>query len=164
MTLTQFSIRAMQVLGAIAVQRYCSRHRISDRALDFFVEHLWRLASASSLPEWEKDGATLEITGLGDPLPKRIRDRISVQQAGELQQVCEAALEIGMSQLYSDPDPDGAERFLQSAARLAGFDLDAASIPPLFLEHAPGKSGWGTPVSKELLKKWREFARTEISR
>lgn len=154
----QLSLRAMQVLGAIAVEHYCSRFHIADPAISSFTGHLWLLATAKSLPAWETAGSTLEISGLGDPLPERITSRLSPDRADQLSRLCDFAREISGSQMWTAYQPDKARSRLAEALRISGLDKEWVRLAEVFAKHEGSANGWGDPVPQALLWEWKRAA------
>lgn len=154
----QLSLRAMQVLGAIAVDYYCSRFRISDPAISAFTGHLWLLATTKSLPAWETAGSTLEITGLGDRLPERITNRLSQERADELSQLCDFAREISASQMWTAFKPDEARSLLTETLRISELDKKLVRLAEVFAKHEGGSNSWVDPVPQALFEEWKRAA------
>ncbi|WMW80079.1 hypothetical protein RF679_15705 [Undibacterium cyanobacteriorum] len=122
-------------------------HHITYEALSLFCDHLESLASAVSLPHWEDQSTTLEITGLGDPLSE------SLCGDSKLLALVDAAREVSASQFWTAWKPEEVQNWLMRCALLAGLSPAVVLANAIRLQHA-GSDGWGTVVSKDDLSSW----------
>ena len=144
------SLRAMQILGAIGVEFYCSRNAPGDPELESYIRQLWDVARTEDLPGWSAD-----CTGLCDGLGARF----ATGKREHLRRLCNAAYEIAGSQMYSNYKPEQASRFLGEVGELAEVDLDSLALSDVFCRHAPGVDGWGDPVPQHVVQEWQKVAR-----
>jgi hypothetical protein len=143
------SLRAMQVLGAIGIEGYLSRNGIADPDLESYIWHLWEVTSTTDLPEWSAN-----CTRVCD----RLVARLASEKTEHLRHLCNAAYEIGASQMYTIYQPDRAAAFLRDVSRRSDVDLESPAASELFCRHAPGPDGWGQPVPQYLVHEWKEMA------
>src|SRR6267142_954397 len=147
--MTQPSLRAMQVLGAIGIEAYCVRNGINDPELESYIKHLWKIASTTHLPDWSR-----ECTRLCD----RLVARLASEEKEQLRHLCNAGYEIAESQMYTTYKPDRAARFLHEVSNLSEVDLESLAASELFCRHVAGPHGWGEPVPQSLVQEWKDLA------
>ncbi len=143
------SLRAMQVLGAIGIESYCTRNGIKDPEVYSFIRHLWKIVDVSDLPAWSG-----ECTRLCD----RLIARLAAEGQGHLRHLCNAGYEITASQMYTIYRPERVARDLHDVSDLSKCDLESLAASDLFCRHDRGSSGWGEPVPESLVYEWKELA------
>jgi len=153
------SIRSMQALGALAVQTYCSRNSINHPSIDAFIEHLWSVVDSPDLIEWERQGATLDLSGWGDPLPEALAEKLTDEEGETLQRLCDNACEISLSHMYGATNRVEAEEFLRTVATIAQFDILRSPLLPVVSELSPATGDWGEPLTQEMKQEWQEVAK-----
>jgi len=146
---TETSLRAMQVLGAIGIEAYVSDNGVVDPELESYIWHLWEITSTTNLPRWSGD-----CTRVCD----RLVARLASENSEHLRHLCNAAYEIGATQMSTIYKPDKAAAYLRDVSRLSKVDLESLAKSELFCRHAPGPDGWGEPVAQNLVHEWKEVA------
>ena len=96
--------------------------------------------SAQDIPRWESFGTTLEVSGLGDPLP------IELAKNPSLADLVDSVREITASQMYGAWEPMVVTKFLEKSIEIAGLE-DVVSRWPGLLTYDAGTDGWGQPAS-----------------
>jgi len=117
-----------------------------------YCEFLEELCIVEWADEWDERGRSLEISGLGDPLPTPLDD------IAYLAELIEEAREVASSQLYTRWQPRVAAAHLLRCMQLSGLGLET-DIVSAALDHDPGPNGWGHPVPPEELERWRSNMR-----
>ncbi|WP_428643526.1 hypothetical protein, partial [Roseibium sp.] len=98
------------------------------------------------LPEWEQIGASLEVSGRGEPLPHAVSEHHPANICETLCRLTELCVEVGLVDMYGalTRQPD---RFLDACLTL----LEEHRIEPPGLEPlvslTDNTNGWGEPVS-----------------
>ncbi len=144
----QLSIRAASWIGAQCLRKFCREHLVSDPRIFEFCDSIEEVATTEDLPAWERRGAKLEVSGLGDPLPS------DLEAITGLQALVQSVHEIAASQMYAAWRPAQVERFLGEAIRLSGLDLARDVNLQALGGHDPGREGWGQPVTTDILATW----------
>lgn len=151
----QLSIRALQVAGVIYLREYCRVLSIDDPAIDSFISHAASLAVSVDLPTWEQKFHKLEITGLGDPLPKRLTTPLPIESVKVLLDLIECVAEIGVSQMYGATKLDESEAFLRRAEEIAtGVGVSQIQYSRFEEDSMPAGDPWGKVVTPVILEKW----------
>jgi hypothetical protein len=145
------TIRAAQVIAAIYFRNYCHINNISDPSVDEFVNHMFSVATAKSLPDWEQIGTNLELTGRGDPLPQNLKNNLNEQGAKMLDKLSQDVRDIGLSQMYAATNMKMVYKYLKNVEKIARKSGIKKIEYKLF---ETGQEGWGEPVSQETLNKW----------
>ena len=143
----QPSVRAASWCAAQCVRHFAQQRGLRVPALVSFCAHLERLASAVSVPAWDAEASSLEITGLGDPLPPELAE------VPALAQLVEAAREVSASQIFGAWEPEVVARFLGESALAAGLEPALVLSRACQLQAADAQ-GWGPPVSEQDLARW----------
>ncbi|NTX49337.1 hypothetical protein HT749_38800 [Burkholderia cepacia] len=91
---------AMQVYASSCLRRYCDAKGVSHAAIDALLAHLDAVAGARSLPEWERQGALLELNGRGEPVPVAIESALPDGELQTFAALVEAVVEVGIVDLY----------------------------------------------------------------
>ncbi|MCX6952388.1 MAG: hypothetical protein NTV51_09515 [Verrucomicrobia bacterium] len=154
-----FSIRSQQAIGAALVEKFCFDYCISSPAVSVFVDQLWKVAIAKDLPAWETEGALIEITGRGDPLPEELVAQLGGEISAKLMLICDSATEISLSQMYGAYQPDESFRFLSRTAIATGVSLATFETAEVLRQHKPGPNGWGVAISLAELAQWQREVR-----
>lgn len=143
----QASIRSATWCAARCVRHYAAQQSLEHVALTAFCTHLEQLASADSVPEWNRQANGLVITGLGDPLPRELA------QVPRLHSLLEAAREVSASQMFGQWQPEEVRRFLTECAVMAGLDPVFVHSRAIQLQQAD-HCGWGPVVSVDQVARW----------
>lgn len=147
------SLRAKTAIGVFCFELYCDKNNIKNKDIDLFNVQMLRLLEADNIPKWDRDCNQIEITGMGDPLPKEIIEKYPLF-ADNILIITENIREITASQMYGGYTPKGAIQFLKKAIEYCEIDLDKFIDVKIFKEHKPGLDGWGNPLDIGLIEKW----------
>jgi hypothetical protein len=150
--LSKCSVPAATWIAAQCVRKFARDRSIQDTRLDAYCEFLEELCVVEWADEWDEHGRSLEVSGMGDPLPAPL-DGIA-----DLAELIEEAREVASSQLYTRWQPKVAAAHLLRCMRLSGLKL-GTDVSSAALDHDPGRNGWGDPVSPEELDRWRSSMR-----
>lgn len=145
---SKLSIRAATWLGSQCLKQYCLENNIVDERISQVCKYLEALATETDVPAWDELGNTLEITGLGDPMPTEYASN------KQLEEIISCVREISASQIYGAWRPEYTGKFLGRAMYLAGLKLTNQTFE-LLTSHKPLVHGWGDPVSEATLGLWQ---------
>lgn len=145
---SKLSIRAATWLGSQCLNQYCLENNIVDDRINHLCKYLAVLATETDVPAWDELGNTLEITGLGDPMPMEYTSN------KELEEIISCVREISACQIYGAWKPEYTANFLGRAMCLAGLKLTNQTFE-LLISHKPLEHGWGDPVSEVTLGLWQ---------
>ncbi len=133
------NIRVASWLGAECLSHYAADRGIDDRELSEFCDYIQLLIDADDVGEWDAKGASLQITGLGDPLPVHL-------DSGELHRLVGVVREISASQIYGRYNPEEVRSFLTDAVRISNIDLSHYNLQAM--REIEPSDGWGSPISE----------------
>ena len=162
MTFASLSIRAAQCLAAGMVESFSERAGYRFPALDQFIDYLWSVASSLDLAEWDRRGAALAITGLGDSLPDEITRDLEDGAKGRLARICDLAREISASQIYAAWEPSKVKALLVSLGSEMDQQILDRPVVEIFDSHSPHNDGWGSPVDEVTVERWRRLVKKEL--
>jgi hypothetical protein len=100
----ELSWEQKQTLAAKCFKNYCEKYNIRDETINKLLEHLYSMGKYkneyNNLSIWERNGAKLELSGRGDPLPEKLEDKISKDKINEFNKILEYTVEVGMCDMY----------------------------------------------------------------
>jgi len=132
------SIRAASVVAGDCVEFFCKRRGITDARLVNFCNYLRGVASAEDLVAWASLTDSLEIRGLGDPLPTPLDSVVGLQDL-----LCEAH-EVTASQMYAAWTPENVFSHLVRVIEMAGLPVTQELQRAASMQRPDGH-GWGPP-------------------
>ena len=106
------TIRQLQFNGGVCVALFCKHFGIKHPFIDKFIVHQLNLLCAKNLPEWEGRGCRLNLSGLGDPLPKEIVTLLNGRNREPFKLLIEVSAEIGLIDMYGR-ESDQPSRFFK---------------------------------------------------
>ncbi len=149
---SRMNVRAMQAKGALCLAAYCAALDIRHPAIAELLSHLLDLQASEDLSSWEQKGASLDLTGRGDPVPGDLEAQIPPSLQREFTTLVEMVVEIGMSDIYAAPS-DSPARFLQKSAEiLERRGIEVPNVSDLLPAHhlqAVNEDHWGGPISED---------------
>lgn len=161
--LADLSVRELQAYGALCLAKYCDAGGLQHPAIKTLADHLVSLLVAEDLPAWEAAGATLQLSGRGDPAPDSVRAAVpSILWAG-FQRLVACAVEIGIVDIYGKSSGRPRDFAEQCAAVLAAHGVDPPDPSVVKGAARPLTSAWGDPVSAEEYQRIRELCRDMLS-
>ncbi len=96
----EFNVRQLQVCAALCLWQFCRNIGIKHRSISELILHLVQMSSATNLPAWEQKGATLVITGRGDPIPNDITTILNPSILVDFNSLLEYSVEVGIVDMY----------------------------------------------------------------
>lgn len=165
--LEDLSIRELQAMAALCLVQYCRAHRIRHPAIEELVEHLLRMLISNHLPNWEREGACLDLNGRGDPMPRTLEPMLLRDMVNQFDLLAHSVVEVGIVNVYGQTD-DQPLRFLEQCLSI----LEEANVEPPDLEDLfnaenghPENDRWGRPISSaeyervraRYLSIWQDF-------
>jgi len=146
-------------MGAICLSKFCAAQDIHHESIDDLLKQLWKIATAASIMEWDRERRKLELSGRGDPLPANIAKIIEEPLRSDFERLVNCVGMISDCNMFRDPVDRAESRALLSQAIeiVKAYGAD----PPdqaLFAKSSPGKRGWGRPIREELLREWKTLA------
>lgn len=141
------NVRVLQAFCSLCIKRYCEHFGINHPEITRLITHLFGVLEADYLPEWERRGASLTITGRGDSWPDIIKKVIPLENVDELDDLIQSCIEVGLVDLYgaSTNEPK------KIAGRCANVLSERGiSIPEIdfLVDRYPGEGHWGNPVDQ----------------
>jgi hypothetical protein len=94
------SIREMQAYGARCLFLFCANYGIIHTSIDKLIFHLASMLSATNLSEWDRHGASLDLTGRGDAIPNDLSMILPQCLKEDFHHLVDSVVEIGISDLY----------------------------------------------------------------
>ncbi|MCA9803983.1 MAG: hypothetical protein KC777_18565 [Cyanobacteria bacterium HKST-UBA02] len=128
------------------------------KEIDDFVEHCWKLATVSTPDEfvdWEQNGPELFRSGLGDPLPVELEDRLPATLKPTLPELLECVVEIGMCDAYGATTDDSRIYLQKVISILRKHDVPIPKLDPFTESSFEEMHGWGNPIKQEVIALWR---------
>ena len=140
--LNGLSIRKLQAIAALCLAQFCRAYNIRHPAIEELVEHLLRLLISNNLPNWDSEGAGLELAGRGDPMPTALEVIIPQPVAHSFRHFVEHAVEVGLVCMYGRTTDEPLKILEQTG-------VEAPDVDDLFKAESNDseKEGWGRPVS-----------------
>ncbi len=123
-----------------------------------FCAGLRELATTSDVVGWNEGMNSLELTGLGDPVPQSVAQELG-DALDRFEEMIQSAREISASQMFGDEDRGEAVRFFTATCRSAMVD---SRLPKIFAGSSVD-GFWGESVSDQLLSEWNKANRTMVS-
>jgi hypothetical protein len=140
-----FNIRQLQAYAAISMLSLCEKFKINHKEIDQLIFHLLAMLTAESLPEWERIGANLSVSGRGDPLPMAVENSIKGIDTVSFREIMESCVEIGIIDMYGE-STNQPRNFLEKCLRkITSHGVELPSPNALMKLHA-GTAPWGNPV------------------
>lgn len=157
----RLSKRVMQAYGAACIAKYCSVKSISSEHVVALIEHLISVLTASYLPDWERAGAQLALTGRGDPWPDDLMTRVPPSEIQTFHNLVECAVEIGLVDMYV-AETNGPEIFLgRVISILQSSSVEPPSMAELIALTSVNETGWGDPISNAEYRSVREWCMSQ---
>lgn len=150
-TMNSFNIRQMQMYAGLCLWQFCSHFKVKHPLIDQLLLHLMKLMTASDLPRWEQDGAFLDITGRGDPLPEEISLLLSPDNLHRFNALVENCVEVGLVDMYGAPT-DKPANFLQRVMDILSDSNVPLPSPDMLIKCNTGADVWGEPIGNRELK------------
>lgn len=150
MCIEHFSIRAKTFVAACALEKYCTASGIKNVAVDQFCSHMKSLATADNITSWDSEANQLEITGMGDPLPKTLGNE------SLLNEIAECVREISAVNIYGAYRPLETQTFFMRAMEICDFYISPEQLKS-FKEHSACSRGWGTALSEDEYIVWENL-------
>jgi hypothetical protein len=144
------------VVGAILLERFCAHHRIGHGSIDELVEHLWTLATAEDVPEWERHGAALALTGRGDVPPAGLREACPDVEWSVFVRLVENVVEIGIVDLYGQNTKRPRAHAKDVWQTATAYGIESADLRRI-QEEAWGARGYGDPLPRDLVASWQSL-------
>jgi hypothetical protein len=129
---TPLSTRELQACAALGIAAYAAHHRLYDARVEALLTHLITFLTEVDLPEWERRGAVLELSGRGDPVPPDLIAHLSVDARGAFSRAVDDAVEVGIGNLYGASTEDPWVHFDGLAKALTAAGVTAPPVPPMF--------------------------------
>ena len=141
-----FNTRQLQVYAGLCLWQFCIHSEIKHPLIDQLILHLMKIITASDLPRWEQDGASLDITGRGDPLPEEVSSLITTDNLQVFNALVENCVEVGIVDMYG-VSTDQPAKFLQRAMDILASSNVPLPSPTILSKYKTGEDAWGEPVS-----------------
>ena len=126
------------------MKAYCQKHGLIDSRIEYFVRYIESAASAGDIVEWDAMSESLELTGLGDPIPE------GLPADSDFENLITAVREISASQMYAAWRPELVDENLESAIGISQISDPKRRWPEMYA-HDPGRQGWGSPIPAHAL-------------
>jgi hypothetical protein len=140
--LPSFSVRQLQFYAGLCFRQFCLEKKIDHPAIDAFLKHLFSLASIESISEWPTNGAKLELTGLGDPLPDSLLAILPAALVEPFDHLSGNCIEVGMVDLWG-AESDEPLRFVRRVIEI--LDRQGIATPdPRGLAAFRDGTHWGS--------------------
>lgn len=154
--LQYLSIRGKQAYAALCLVQFCAAKRITHVSITQLVEHLLSILVADNLPDWERKGACIELTGRGDPLPVAVKEVVPEHLRQTFCCLVDSVVEVGIINMYGATNEEPF-RFLYQCMNI--LEKNGVKLP--LLEDVLGlidrgqqeSNGWGNPINDEEYKK-----------
>jgi hypothetical protein len=157
--LADLSTREMQAFGALCLQRFSKAKGIKHPYIDELIQHLLSILILNPLDSWEREGAVLELSGRGDPLPDALKTQLGEDVRPDFARLVEFVVEIGFVDLYGATSKRPLHFLLRSLAILDDHGIERPQVNELFNDRTSrGKTTpeWGEIYSKERYEQVRE--------
>lgn len=159
--LKRLPTREKQAYGALCLARYCKSKVISHKDIFTLINHLASILVANNLGQWAQQGALLNITGRGDPIPHNLEISLRNGRYDEFVKLVESVVEIGLVDMYGAPTTLPDEFLAESLSILKNNDICAPEVPPVFLENNE-ETAWGRVFSPDGFKNFIEILECEL--
>lgn len=157
----KLSTRLMQAYGAACIAKYCSVKSISSEHVVALIEHLLNVLTTSNLPDWERSGTRLALSGRGDPLPDELLARVPASDVQTFDELVQCVVEIGLVDMYGAETTEPA-RFLERVVSiLRSSSVEPPSIAELIALIGVSETGWGDPLTVDQYRKVREWCMSQ---
>ena len=146
------TIRQLQLRGALCLAAFCKHFDLEHAAISDLLKHLLSLLTNGDLPLWEKQGATLALTGRGDPLPAGLNSQIPSGIRDDFVHLVDCTVEIGLVDLFSDTTDQPARFLSKCLAILSRCNVQTPVFGGSTLEQTQHPS-WGEIISQDDLRR-----------
>ncbi|WP_113626386.1 hypothetical protein [Pectobacterium peruviense] len=126
--LHRLSPRDLQRYASACLQAYCDAKLIRHPSIDALLAHLNCYPESGSLVEWERKGALLPLNGRGDDVPRDLVLSIAPQDIEEFTYLVDAAVEVGIVDMYGVPTALPVEFVGKIAMILSQNNIDLPEI------------------------------------
>jgi hypothetical protein len=150
--LGRMSTRALQLVGAAALARYCDVHTLSDPSIGALLLHLADLATTTDFVAWERRGSRLALTGRGDPMPASIA--IAGDRRTEFAQLVQDVVEIGLCDAYGADTREPRAYARRALVAIGAADIALPNPSPLLAQTASVPKGLGPPIDAQTAACW----------
>jgi len=146
----KMTVRQMQVGAALCLWKFCLTMKINHTSIDELLCHLFSVATAEDLAEWDTRGSLLAVTGRGDPIPEIVLKAVPEEHVDSFQRLLESCVEVGIVDLYGASTGLPAKFFGDCIRTLQREHVEVPNMAAI-QEYCKGAEPWGEPVQCEEL-------------
>jgi len=164
-TLSLLSTRKKQACAALCLAQFCAANRIVHVFIAQLIQHLLSILVTDNLPEWESQGARLELTGRGDPIPQSVEEDVPEHLRTTFRCLIDSVVEVGVVDMHGVSSEEPCRFLCQCVDILAECGVELSLLEGIMaLQHdqRQGTDGWGSPVSdveyEEVMEVYRRIA------
>ncbi len=139
--LGRLSTREKQAYAGLCLARYCHASHIQHSAVDQLVDHLLSVLVSEDLPEWERHGAGLALSGRGDSVPDELAQVLDEETRPAFEELVEYAVEVGIGDMYGADTESPLSDLMRCVWVLHHAAVSLPDIPASFGQQP--KPGWG---------------------
>ncbi|RFA24293.1 hypothetical protein CAI21_22250 [Alkalilimnicola ehrlichii] len=103
--------------------------------------------TTNSLPGWERNGAVLDITGRGDPLPVDVEREIPQEYLEVFSLLLESCVEVGIVDMYGDSTEQPRNFLERCLVALERSGIEPPKVDNLS-QYRIGNDPWGEAISE----------------
>jgi|GEM_PF-1318807 len=145
--------REKQVIGALALYKFCKTYLIYDESVNQLLNHLIDILISENLDEWNNNGLQIEIIGRGEPLPNKIDSKINFDLKEDFYRLVDIVIEIGIVDLYGS-DTMYPNLFLKQVFDILIKNKIEFPIPDILIKHVQDNK-WGKVWDINSFKKFK---------
>ena len=142
------SVRYLQFEGALCLAAFCTHFGIRHNDIAEKISHQLALLQCDSLPDWCDKVSQLQLTGLGDPLPKDFVIPQALKK--DFLELLNFSTEIGVVDMYS-MQSDRPSRYLRDCRK--SLRRNCVVLPVGVIHSAIEVLPWGEPLSRDEIEK-----------
>lgn len=142
--------RKKQAYAALCLARFCVANRITHAFITRLVEHLLSVLVAESLPDWERKGTRIELTGRGDPLPKSVAEAVPEHLREIFYYLLDSVVEVGIVDMYGASSNEPFRFLCRCTDVLKKCNVELPALEGCLSPHhgeQQKSSGWGNPIN-----------------
>lgn len=146
----KFNVRQMQAYAAICLWAFCRYYGIRHNSIELLIKHLMSILTTSNLPDWERKGSELAVTGRGDPLPIDVQEAVRQDNIELFNSLVETCVEVGIVDMYGGTT-EQPKMFLDRCMtyiQRSGVELPSADYLSKFRR---GDDSWGAAIEESEL-------------